>query len=655
MSKDPFADFTDDMLPDIDPADVDPTHLGLKPNTHTVQMPMSMSGSQSPSNTNTDVPDVLINYNEKFATAPDVLYRDNIITQLCEILIRRKKSNALLVGPAGVGKTAIVEQLAKLIATDHPSVPTTLRNHTVYELPFSALSAGNSLVGQIEQVVEEIITFACNNDVIIFIDEIHQFFSNDSISQKIAQQFKPALARGDIKVIGATTSQESRDLYKDPAFKRRFSDCLVHELSIDQTIGIIKALAPVEQAHFNDEIIIDESIADVVVHCANKFLITNHRPDNAITLLDQAAARLVMSTAQARATVPGHKPTLLPVNVEATAKALTFGNARSNGIDFVALQEDLSHIFGQDKILDRVVEHIQYREQALIPDSRPESWMFAGPSGVGKTEIARIVGKHITGTTPIIINGAEYMEPASVSKLLGSSAGYIGFDDKTEKPFDALFSNPRQVIVIDEAEKMHVDVRNIFLSALDSGTIRMANGQEVNISKSYVIFTTNAARDELSKNVSIGFGGAHSHDELIDNSTQAGRDRISHALGKFFVPELLGRFTWIAVFAPLSEKIFAQIVKDKYQLLATEVIHNNPHYAAYVDDTISDEDVAAITRAAYTPAEGARPARREIMNLLNRMVYDGINADLTPAHTTPHTQQADAVQNTTLHSDTYRK
>lgn len=635
MSKDPFADFTDDILPDIDPATA-ATNLGLKTNTHTV----SVQAPTLPNDTADNVPDVLINYNEKFANAPDVLYRDDVITQLCEILIRRKKSNALLVGPAGVGKTAIVEQLAKLIATNNPSVPQSLHGFTVYELPFSALSAGNSLVGQIEQVVEQIISFATNNDVIIFIDEIHQFFSNDSISQKIAQQFKPALARGDVKIIGATTSQESRDLYKDPAFKRRFSDCLVHELSIDQTIGIIKALAPVEQAHFDDEIIIDESIADVVVHCANKFLTTNHRPDNAITLLDQAAARLVMSTAHARATMPGHKPALLPVNVEATAKALTFGNARSNGIDFTALREDLSHIFGQDKILDRVVEHIQYRELALIPDSRPESWMFAGPSGVGKTEIARIVGKHITGTKPIIINGAEYMEPASVSKLLGSSAGYIGFDDKTEKPFDALFSNPRQVIVIDEAEKMHADVRNVFLSALDSGTIRMANSQEINISQSYIIFTTNAARDELSKNVSMGFGGANCHNELIDNSTQAGRDRISHALGKYFVPELLGRFTWIAVFAPLSEKIFAQIVKDKYHMLATEVVQNNPHYAAYVDDTISDEDVAAITRAAYTPAEGARPARKEIMNLLNRMVYDGINTDLTPCDTDTDTASA---------------
>lgn len=563
--------------------------------------------------------DLLIDYNERFKNASPVLFRDTLVQQLMGALIGKTKPNAILTGAAGTGKTAIVEELARLIANNSPLVPPQLKNKTVYELPLGSLMAGASLVGEIEKRITEIIDFASDpkNKVILFIDEIHMLAdTRDQTYTKVAQIMKPSLARGDIHVIGATTTQEAREIEKDPAFSRRFTKIIVDELDADQTFQILKILQPSYKDHYKNWVQIEDEQLRAIVETADENNRNGiHRPDNAITLMDRVMADVVMlistaihraeaikdtATAQAiRATLP---QTITEKHVRGTSLRLARGLATPVEMNRQELLEDLDRIKGQDRALGQIVDIAVRNNLSPFPKTKPTVMLFAGPSGSGKTETAKILSQHLTGMDPVMLNMSEYSHAPSVTQILGSPPGYIGSDSKKEKPFDTLSANPYRLVILDEMEKAHRDVHQVFLSAFDQGFIRTADNEYVDFSKAVVVITTNSARD-LTKTTQMGFRSSAAtavptHRELME------------ALKRDFAPEMLSRIGHSCVFDPMTRELFMEILQDTYQRERDLAV--NHHGVAHLPDRLSDEDLQQMVYDHYSEEQGARPALRAV-------------------------------------------
>lgn len=575
-----------------------------------------------------DVTEYLINYNERFANAHPALFRDAVIDQTIEILMSKNKPNALLVGAAGVGKTMIVEDIARRIVAGH--VPDQLKDATIYELPMSSLVSGASLVGQLEERLEAIIEFATNpdNQAIIFIDEIHQLTKEgDHTLGKIAQMLKPALARGDMHVIGATTSQEARQLDSDPAFKRRFSQCIVAELSAEQTRAVIEHMLPTYTAHYLGCVDVptptkpdEATVLDTIVAVADEYnRAKNHRPDNALTLLDKAmshVARMHQEMQNQGIPVPNALP-LTEATVIRIAKQLMTGHIEHNVADMDALAENLSTIQGQDHVIEEVLRRVRGRDIGAFPQTTPMSWLFAGASGVGKTRVAEIVAETLTHTKPILLNMAEYHSPASINRIIGSPAGYVGSDSNKEKPLDSLESNPYQVIVLDEFEKAHRDVQNLFLSAFDKGVIDTASGKVIDLSKAIVVATTNAGRDTLGK-ASLGFN----RDTANNTAESLKPDEIAKQLGSAFPKELVARFSYVTAFNRISREVYTTCLVQHYEREYARIAQTKPLLAQHLPVTLDDDTAEELVDATYVPDHGVRPARRAVENWITETLID---------------------------------
>ncbi|MEW2018795.1 AAA family ATPase [Rhodococcus fascians] len=590
-----------------------------------------LPGGAAPEDPDDVAKSMLTDYNEKFASALPAEYRDEVIDRTAAALISKNKPSAILLGPAGVGKTRIVEELARRIATKDPSVPPRLKNKTIYELNLSSLMAGTMYRGMMEQKLEALIAFAKEpkNGVILFIDEIHQLVPADghgsTSHEELAQSLKPALARGDLRVIGATTDQEGRRLTSDPAFARRFTRIGVSELNQDQTLQVLRTVLPGLLTHYKKSVSADETVLDHVITLADEHLTTLHRPDSALTLLDRSLAKL---------TIKRHKPDIaalmaptdaLPLTravIKETAESMHGSDAVARGFDESALTEALARIEGQELVCARAITLLRRDARGIFPRRQPMGWMFAGTSGVGKTEVARQIAHSIMGTEPIIFNMAEYSESMSITRLLGSAPGYVGSDSNKEMPFDPLDANPRQVIVLDEFEKAHRDVQRIFLAALQEGTVRMASGKTVDFSKALIIATTNAGRDAISKGgMSLGFSstspaGANSltREQLTKALTE------THGGGGGFEPELLGRFSWIVAFDLISEQTYGKVLAAAFVRLRAEIEKTNPFLAASLPEELSDDQIADFIDSSYVAAQGARPAEPTVRNWIEEIL-----------------------------------
>ena len=567
-----------------------------------------------------DLSDALIDYNDRFAGTVPALYRDAVVDRTMAALISKSKPNALLKGPAGVGKTRVVEEVARRITDGHPSVPPSLRDKIIYELPLSALVAGASLVGEMEARINQVIEFASDpaNRAILFIDEIHQIVMSDAGGgsnhyDKIAQQLKPAMARGDIRIIGATTNQESRRLDNDPAFSRRLTHVGVAELEQDQTIEILESMLPTLTAHYRGQISVDPALIPDLIHLADAHLVTLHRPDSALTLLDRtmASAAIRLNKLIAEGIFPEeHIMALNRAMILETAESMHGSDAGRLGYNPEDLRERLREIRGQDGVCDKVVDKLTRTKLQLFRSQRPQTWMFAGPSGVGKTRVAQIVAEVLLGTKPILLNMAEYAEKHAISSLIGSPPGYVGSTSNKEMPFDPLESNPYQVIVLDEFEKCHTEIQRLFLGAMDNGTMRTAAGKTLDFSKALIIATTNAGRDELAKGgLSLGFGTGGP-----TQAHQMSRQQLTKALSSVFEPELLGRFTWLTAFSAIDEATYTQIAADAYVRLRDEVAATNPVAATDLPEQMPADALEELVADQYSRAQGARtaiPAVRE--------------------------------------------
>lgn len=570
-----------------------------------------------------DINDMLINYNEMYKSATPALFRDEIVTQTMSIISSSRKPNALLVGPAGVGKTAIVEEIARRIANKEASVPPQLANTTIYELPIATLVAGAGVVGDLENRITEIIKFAqdANNDALLFIDEIHLIAdSNNTTYAKIAQILKPAMARGYIRVIAATTMGEAKKLDDDPAFKRRFSSVIVDELTREQTRDILDIILPGMLTHYQNKVTVAPDVLDEIVLTADRLMSTGHRPDTAITLLDRALSHSVIShhAAIQEALASGNTTsaqmlqqiTHIPLTAKrlnTIAMLLVTGQSQPPHLDAQALQTELSRLRGQEEVLPRIVDALRRRELNIFPSTRPTSWLFAGASGVGKSETATIISSMVTGQKPIILNMAEYHDSASINRIIGSPTGYVGSDSAKERPFDTLASNPYRVIVLDEFEKADMSVQRLFLSALDTGEIQMANGPAVDLSRCIVIATTNAGRQKLSGS-QMGFG---------DHKHSVSKQSLTKELQKSFDAELLGRFDDLIAFMPLGADDYAQILRDEYDRQVKRICAERPDLSF---DPIDDDTIAQLVDETWLVDQGARPAIRAIRALIEDML-----------------------------------
>ncbi len=571
-------------------------------------VPMMSNGQQAQQDD--PIKEILINYNEKFKNATPTLFRDDVIRQTISCLISMIKANALLVGAAGVGKTKIVEDIARRIAQSDPSIPDNLKDFTIWELPLAALVADTGIRGQLEEKVLAVIEYMSDpkNKAILFIDEIHRLMdSHDSTYKAVAQIFKPALARGDIKVIGATTLQESKVLQNDPAFERRFTKVLVDELTKEQTYEILKIMAGSFFTHYQHKLTLNDTVLEETVKIASQYM-TGHRPDNAITLLDRSLADAVIrrkrleldakSDPIAKQIVDANpQPSLTIRDVKKTAIKLATGNSESHEFVMQDVKNALAPIKGQDDIITDVLDILNRDALALFPREKPLTLLFTGNSGVGKTEICKIIAKEMTGSKPIILNMTEYNDSMSLSKITGSSRGYVGSEDNNELPFDILESNPFQIILLDEFEKASKPVQRLFMQVFDEGVMKTALGKELDFSKTIIIATTNAGH--TNKANPIGF--------VTDDDKTAS---ISE-LGQDFDMELLNRFTKVINFHAIDKPTYREILADIYTREIAD-IKDTHSSMTYLSDTIDDADLDKLVSDSYQAEFGARPAKKAI-------------------------------------------
>ncbi|KRK57050.1 ATP-dependent Clp protease ATP-binding subunit [Fructilactobacillus fructivorans] len=581
-----------------------------------------------------------------------VIGRDKETARAIEVLNRRGKNNPVLIGEAGVGKTAIVEGLAQKIADG--TVPQKLQNKQVIQLDMVSMVQGTGVRGQFEKRMQQLIKeVQSNRNVILFIDEIHEIMGagNAEGGMDAGNVLKPALARGDFQLIGATTMKEYRDIEKDSALSRRLQPIMVKEPTVDQSIKILKGL---QNRYENYHLV---KYADKAVKAAatlsDRYISDRYLPDKAIDLLDETGSRKNLTlniidpkTIDKEIDSAEHEKevALDKEDYEQAAyyrdKIKRLHQSKDKGAtskkhntvtekDMQQVVEEMTnipvgelqakeqqqlkdlapnlkqHVIGQDKAVDSVAKAIKRNRIGFNGSGRPiGSFLFVGSTGIGKTEMAKQLARELFGSEDSMIrfDMSEYREPQSVAKLIGSPPGYVGYDEAgqlTEK----VRRNPYSLILLDEVEKAHPDVLHTFLQILDDGRLTDSQGRTVSFKDTVIIMTSNAGSDAEA---SVGFtpestGKTHS---------------VMDKLGLYFKPEFLNRFDDIVEFNQLSKNDLNQIVdlmiKDMNNMLSSRNVHI----------AVTDSAKQKIVELGYNPSMGARPLRRVIQEQLEDQTAD---------------------------------
>ncbi len=528
--------------------------------------------------------------------------REPELERVIQTLCRRRKNNPLLVGEAGVGKTAIAEGLARRIIED--SVPDILKDAHVYSLDMGALLAGTKYRGDFEQRLKSVLKELKEAPhAVLFIDEIHTLIGAGSASggtMDASNLLKPALSSGALKCIGATTYQEYRGIFeKDSALSRRFQKIDVSEPSVEQTIEILKGL----KSYFEQHHSINFSSAAITssAELSARFINDRHLPDKAIDVLDEAgAAQRILPKSKQKKVVGKHEIEEIIAKI-ARIPTRTVSHDDRNALK--TLDRDLkSVVFGQNAAIDALATAIKMSRSGLGNPNKPiGSFLFSGPTGVGKTEVARQLA-FAMGMPLHRFDMSEYMERHAVSRLIGAPPGYVGFDQGGLLT-EAITKQPHCVLLLDEIEKAHPDIFNILLQVMDHGTLTDNNGRKADFRNVVVIMTTNAGAEALNK-TQIGFTKTSSMgDEMAD-------------IKRMFTSEFRNRLDAIISFAPLSTEVILRVV-DKFLMQLEEQLHDRKVEAAF-----TDELKAHLAEKGYDPLMGARPMARLIQDKIRAALAD---------------------------------
>ncbi len=540
-----------------------------------------------------------------------VIGREQEIDRVTEILCRRTKNNPILLGEPGVGKTAIAEGLAKRLASG--TVPTPLKGKRLFAIDLALLVAGTMYRGEFEARLKQLIDEAKEDpSVILFIDEIHTIVGAGSTSGSLdaANMLKPALARGEVRCIGATTWNEyKKHIEPDAALERRYQPVDVPEPSKEVTRQILNGLKERYESHH--KITYHPEALDAAVRLAERYLTDRFFPDKAIDLLDEAAAHVNNRTTEPTTTKKTKtKKKAASTTVQASDIAAVVSRLSRVPLSSIllaekealrGLEERLSgSILGQSKAVQSVAETLQRARLGLSDPRRPKaSFLFIGPSGVGKTELARVLAKELFGREDALhrLDMSEFSEAHTVSKLLGSPAGYVGYREQNRLT-DTLRKRPNSVLLLDEFEKAHPDVQHLLLQILEEGQLTDGTGKSVSLRNAYVVVTGNVGADLLQRG-SLGFG-----DTAVSDTFET---RVHEQLKDRFRPELLNRFDKIVIFNPLSKEAIESLIRRETETVLARA--RESHEMSY---RVSQEVFKWLTDQAKTKEEGGRAARRVV-------------------------------------------
>jgi ATP-dependent Clp protease ATP-binding subunit ClpC len=613
-----------------------------------------------------------------------VVGRETEIERIMQILSRRTKNNPVLIGEPGVGKTAVVEGLAQRITNSE--VPELLKNKQIYTLDLAALVAGSKYRGEFEERLKKVMKeITQRGDIILFIDELHNLVGAGAAEGAIdaASILKPALARGELQTIGATTLDEYRKyLERDAALERRFQQIRVDEPTVEQTVEILKGLRDRYEQHHKITIT-DEALA-AAGELADRYISDRFLPDKAIDLIDEAASRMRIKSMTAP---PANRELELEVETtrrekEAAIEAQEFekaanlrdkerrltnkkreleeqwesgetgGERPSIGEEEIAdivsmwtgipvfklteaetaklmrMEEELhKRVIGQHPAVEVISKAIRRSRAGLKDPKRPTgSFVFLGPSGVGKTELARTLAEFLFGDedSMIRIDMSEYMEKHAVSRLVGSPPGYIGYDEGGQLT-EAVRRKPYCVLLLDEIEKAHPDVFNILLQILEDGRLTDSQGRTVDFRHAIVIMTSNIGAQEIARNTPLGFSVS---DDETGISYDDMKNRIMSELKKVFRPEFLNRIDDVVVFHKLQKDEIKQIV----ELLLLRIRHSMAQRELQLE--LTDEAKDMLVEKGWDPSMGARPLRRAIQRYIEDPLADFVLRSELPAGAT---------------------
>lgn len=583
-----------------------------------------------------------------------VIGRDEEITRVIEILNRRTKNNPVLIGEPGVGKTAVVEGLAQKIVDG--TVPHKLQGKQVIRLDVVSLVQGTGIRGQFEERMQKLMEEIRNRkEVILFIDEIHEIVGAGSAgdgNMDAGNILKPALARGELQLVGATTLNEYRIIEKDAALERRMQPVKVDEPSVEETITILKGIQPKYEDYHHVKY--SPAAIEAAAHLSNRYIQDRFLPDKAIDLLDEAGSKINLTlnfvdpkeidkrlieaeNLKAQATrdedyeraayfrdqIAKYKemqaqkvneqdiPIITEKNIEAIVEQKTnipVGDLKEKEqSQLVNLANDLkAHVIGQDAAVDKIAKAIRRNRVGLGTPNRPiGSFLFVGPTGVGKTELSKQLAIELFGSADNMIrfDMSEYMEKHAVAKLVGAPPGYVGYEEAGQLT-EQVRRNPYSLILLDEVEKAHPDVMHMFLQVLDDGRLTDGQGRTVSFKDTIIIMTSNAGTGKTE--ASVGFGAAR---EGRTNS-------VLGELSNFFSPEFMNRFDGIIEFKALSKDNLLHIVDLMLADVNQRLAYNN------IDLDVTQKVKEKLVDLGYDPKMGARPLRRTIQDYIEDAITD---------------------------------
>jgi len=528
--------------------------------------------------------------------------REYEVERVVQILCRRRKNNPLLVGEAGVGKTAIAEGLAWRIT--QKEVPDILADSQVYSLDMGALLAGTKYRGDFEQRLKGVLkNLKDKPQAILFIDEIHTLIGAGAASGgtlDASNLLKPALSSGQLKCIGATTFTEYRGIFeKDAALSRRFQKVDVVEPTVDQTVQILRGLKSRFEEHHGVKYASAALVA--AAELSSRYINDRHLPDKAIDVIDEAgAAQRILPKSKQKKTISRQEIEEIVAKIARIPPQSVSVDDRSK---LQTLDRDIkSVVFGQDPAIEALASAIKMTRAGLGKVDRPiGSFLFSGPTGVGKTEVAKQLA-FIMGIELLRFDMSEYMERHAVSRLIGAPPGYVGFDQGGLLT-EAVSKKPHCVLLLDEIEKAHPDIFNILLQVMDHGTLTDNNGRKTDFRNVIIIMTTNAGAEAMQKST-MGFTNAREQgDEMAD-------------IKKFFTPEFRNRLDAIVSFKALDESIIMRVV-DKFLMQLEEQLHEKK-----VDAVFSPALRAYLAKHGFDPLMGARPMQRIIQDTVRKALAD---------------------------------